>query len=363
MKKTLIICLALCAATVAQAADFTWDGGGANNLWSTGQNWVDDTAPNGPTGTGRVYIQAANVEMDSSVNVTMTSHLYLGGAGSGKTGSSVLTVNGGSLNSTGGYGILGYNIADTGTIYADSGSLTFNGTLGIGIGWYGKGIVEIDGGSINASVLNTSLKEESLGGSSITIHSGDLTVSGTARIAEFGAHSAAYAGTTRADEIVTIDGGSFNVGNELLFATHSKAVLSLSGTGLINVANDFRLGGAEYAEALVNMTGGAVNCGSLTIGSNGLASFNLDGGIITAGNLALNSLSTLDITDGLLVLDGNICDITAYGDVTAFDGAGSFCYAYDSNEDQTTISAYIPEPMAALLLGLGGVLGVFRRRA
>lgn len=38
-------CLLLCGPSLAQAATRTWDGGGANNSWSTAANWVDDIAP------------------------------------------------------------------------------------------------------------------------------------------------------------------------------------------------------------------------------------------------------------------------------------------------------------------------------
>jgi hypothetical protein len=60
-----------------------------------------------------------------------------------------------------------------------------------------------------------------------------------------------------------------------------------------------------------------------------------------------------------LVLAGNISNMASYGNVTAYDGIGTFVYSYDSGSNLTTITA-IPEPATIALLGLGGLL--FRKR-
>ena len=112
MKRLVMAVMVLAAMTVGQAATYTWDGGGSDNSWTTVGNWSSDNndAPNGPTGTGKVYIQPdspTNVVMGSDVDVSMSSHLYFGDG--------TLTVNGGTLNSRGGYGMFGYSAGDVGT--------------------------------------------------------------------------------------------------------------------------------------------------------------------------------------------------------------------------------------------------------
>ena len=53
--------VACCLTSVAQE---TWDGGGADTLWSTADNWKDDSAPPNPY-TGTIYF--ANPGMGTNV--------------------------------------------------------------------------------------------------------------------------------------------------------------------------------------------------------------------------------------------------------------------------------------------------------
>ena len=166
-----------------------------------------------------IFSPATSV-MDSGLDVTMTSHLYLGGAGSGNTGDASLTVDGGILTSSNGYCLIGYNTTDTGTLIVNSGSLTFQSTnaLGLGIGWYGTGVVEINGGTINADRLMTSFKSDCPGGSSLTIHRGTVNISGPIRISEFGTVD----GTGRLTDTVVIDGGTVVCSDYFVVGVHFK---------------------------------------------------------------------------------------------------------------------------------------------
>ncbi len=338
IKYSVLICIVV-MATVVQAADYSWDGGGSDDQWSTDENWVGDSAPNGPTGTGKVYIQSGTVEMNSDVDIAMTSHLYLGGAGSGLTGDATLTANGGTLFSTGGYAILGYNETDTGTLDVNStATMSFNGSLGLGIGWYGKGIVDINGGTVNASRLYTSFKIESPGGSSLTIRNGGaLNVTESGRVANFDGQPASG---TLADNVI-IEDGTLTVGDFLIVGVHNTTNLTLSGTGQINIGTYFQLSAAAYSEGIMTMNDGTVTCGELIIGGDGggYGSLDLLGGTVRADTLSMNSASVLNIEGGALVLDGEITSITAYGNVLANSGTGIFNYAYDSGANATTITA------------------------
>src|SRR5688500_15285967 len=43
--RVLLAAAAFFASLNVQGADKTWDGGGADSLWQTGLNWIDNTAP------------------------------------------------------------------------------------------------------------------------------------------------------------------------------------------------------------------------------------------------------------------------------------------------------------------------------
>ena len=68
----------------------------------------------------------------------------------------------------------------------------------------------------------------------------------------------------------------------------------------------------------------------------------------------------MDITGGALNLAGHITNMASYGNVTAYDGAGSFVYNYNPMIDRTIITAVIPEPATMLLLSIGAL--VLRRK-
>lgn len=338
MNKYVIgVCIVLMAA-VGQAANYSWDGGGDDDFWSTNENWVDDVAPISG-GTGAIYIQSGNAAMGSTVDVAMSSHLYLGGAGSGSTGDATLTVDGGTLDTSNGYGILGYNTTDTGTLVVNSGSLSFQSSnaLGLGIGWYGTGIVEVDGGTISADRLMTSFKADCPGGSSLTVHNGTLNITGPIRISEFGTTE----GAGRLTDTVVIDGGTIISSDYFVVGVHSKGTLSLSGAGDIQVADYFKIGGASYSEGSMTMSGGTLTCQELIVGGDdgAVGTLDLTGGVITADTLVMNTGGIFDIAGGTLVLGGDIINITTYGNIVANGGTGVFNYEYDAVGNTTSITA------------------------
>ncbi len=68
----------------------------------------------------------------------------------------------------------------------------------------------------------------------------------------------------------------------------------------------------------------------------------------------------MDITNGFLILDGNVSSLPSF--VTAVGGTAVFKFSYDGVADKTTITA-VPEPSACVLLGIGVLcLGLVARR-
>jgi hypothetical protein len=123
-------------------------------------------------------------------------------------------------------------------------------------------------------------------------------------------------------------------------------------------------------EGLVTINNGTVNISwmlAIAGGYNGttgggVGHIQIDGGSINAtggGGLVMSDNGSMDITEGALVLAGEITDITSYGDVTAYDGAGSFEYDYDGSN--TTITA-IPEPATVALIGLGSLFFIRKKK-
>jgi hypothetical protein len=135
------------AASPVHAATFTWDGGGANDLFSTAANWNPDAVP--PT-TASDYVFT-----DDSLRASPN----LGAAGSGTTteysfvnltfgGSGGFTINGGAANQQGGRLGLG---AGTASIFQNS---TGNAVINAPIVLAGNGL-EIKGSGAGLLTLNS----------------------------------------------------------------------------------------------------------------------------------------------------------------------------------------------------------------
>ena len=126
---------------------------------------------------------------------------------------------------------------------------------------------------------------------------------------------------------------------------------SVIGHGILNISGGlFSTGSLQVGWAgtgTVNMTGGVIDLEANLIvpGRTGTGEVNLDGGIIYASELRLTSENaSMDITTGLLILDGN--DITKVQDfiddglLTAYNGQGKVNMDYNvTNEGKTTLSA------------------------
>ena len=126
---------------------------------------------------------------------------------------------------------------------------------------------------------------------------------------------------------------------------------SPSGHGILNISGGLFSSGALQigwrGSGTLNMTGGTVELSDNLVvpGLTGTGTVNLHGGTINASDLRLTSDSgTLDITRGMLILDG---DDTATvqtnidnGRLTAYEGQGDVNVDYDvTNAGKTTLTA------------------------
>jgi len=149
------------------AETYEWDNGGSSVLWNDPENWDPDGVPEAAD-TARVYLEDANCVIDASV-AAECSTLYIGTGGKGPcyvdmiggslmldgnlrvgeagTSTGVLTLNGGTVNSTDGRLWVGTN--GTGTLIINDGEMNIFDKIEIGKNANGLGTLIVNGGTVN----------------------------------------------------------------------------------------------------------------------------------------------------------------------------------------------------------------------
>jgi hypothetical protein len=142
-----LICLAsfvlvLGLGVEVQAAVVNWTGAGADDLWSTPENWSTGTVP---TAADKARIQAVpGARIVNEGAVALDSWV-----GAGQSGD--LTVDGGTLT-TSSFIVVGRMASGEGTLNMISGTITAGGTLYAGHTGYGT--INVTGGTITCATLN-----------------------------------------------------------------------------------------------------------------------------------------------------------------------------------------------------------------
>lgn len=265
----------------------TWDGGStANNNWSTGDNWADNSAPSGAVAGALTFSGTTRTTNANDITGLSFTSLVLNDSNWNISGNAF------SLSS-------GITIG-AGTAPDVSNDLTLTGTG------------------------NRTLQTQNSGGGTLTL-SGAFNAS-TLEIRKDGAGSSAvFNGNGKAVSMsilavrkgdVTFNNGvqatatTFQIGND---ADQAGAV-NVSGTGTqVSVSGNIEIGrNSGTNDGRLNVSGGTVSAGVLLTGQNASTSATSgvyqSGGIINATNLraANNGASTIEVSGGTMnVLNGN----------------------------------------------------------
>jgi len=316
MLKSIVCVLVIgLAASFAHAADVYWDGGGGDALWTTVENWASDVLP---TDVDNAYISDCDPGLPQPlVDSTVTASAKRVVVGQTGPRPCTLTITGGSITSSGDY------------------------PFAIGNKAGGIGILDISGGEAIAS--NSGFLVGCKDGAEGTINmSGGTITSYRASPTAWYHH--------------------FVIGDTV------TGTLNMSG-GILNAKNDMYLSRTSSGKGTVNMTGGTINVTGeirLCYDSSASCEFHLDGGVVTAADLVMTANGSLDLMEGVMILDGDdTLAVWAYVDadlITGYGAASNVLVGYDTRNDKTIVAALVPEPATIALLGLGGLLSLRLRR-
>jgi hypothetical protein len=157
---------------------------------------------------------------------------------------------------------------------------------------------------------------------------------------------------------LTMNSGTLNAGEWMMVGTDQAAsqpgTFTMNG-GTINLGYTTSVNGHLWIgykyTGTFTMNGGTINApGRFGLSwSGGTANAYLYGGTITAGYFSMTSASRIDITNGTLIVTGNVKSIidgyVSSGWITAFNGAGTVSVDYNiTNSGKTTVKAsYNPQ--------------------
>ncbi len=302
-----ILALLLVAAIVSVSAQASvWTGGGADDLWSTDANW------DVPVGSDGFVAQAFGDSTYDLATLDLPGGLVGLGYGASGTQDASMTFNSGTLT-TGSYLVQGLNCSNTGT-----------GTFNIG----GTAVVKTSAGLVLGHDPGTN--------GVLNMTGGELWADGFSLIGHTGT------GT------LNMSGGTIT-----------------TNTGYLNT----QIGNNAGGSGTVNMSGGLWYPGNLQM-LNGVGTLNLSGGGIVVNQLTMPGTAgdVFDIT-GTGILHGaswtnaeaEIDAAVAAGYITAYGGTGTIVKA-DGLNGYWEYTA-VPEPATMILLGLGALVSLKKRKA
>jgi autotransporter-associated beta strand protein len=294
--RRVLLGAALICSFVATCVDAqTWNGGGADNLWTNGANWGGVAPVN--NGTAAIaFGGSSRLTPDMNANWSILSLAFNSGAGAftlGSTGSFVLTIQSGGITN---------NSTNTETINNDI-------TLGASQTWTATSANLVLGGAINSGNQNLAI-----GGGNNTMIAGILGGNGT--LTKNGSGTLTLSGANTYTNATTINAGVVNVQNNTALGASNQNVTVANGAALQTQ------GGISLANFLTISGNGISNDGALR---------NISGSNTLSGSISLVANSYVGADAGTLTLSGAIggggFGLTIVGNGTVvFSGVGDNSY-------------------------------------
>lgn len=307
---------------VSQApAQFVWDGGGANDDWSTAQNWEGDVAPGNPTTSVIAFNGTTRLTPNVDLAWGVGGIVFQSGAGAFVLGGSALMVGSSGIvvNSSNNQTITNsFVLSNSQTWNAVSGNLLITGNTALGANNLvlsaGAGRVLNITGSIFGSGNLTANVTGTVRLAGANTYSGNTTLTGGTVIA---AHNSAFGtgnlvlggltlnaeGVRTFSNPVRVNAGSTFTGSNMVFT--SGVVLNSNPTLTVNSPR-------VTWEAGVSETGGAraltkAGTGSLVINSTYTATgvLRINGGTVALGPGVSPPAANLWLSGGVLSMSGN----------------------------------------------------------
>ena len=262
---------------------YLWNGGGANNNWSTGPNWVGGTAP-ATSGNNVTFAGSVRTSPSLDASYSVTGLTFSNNASSftiGTANSSTLTLAGDVVNNSANTQTLNVPLALSlgATLNAAAGDLIVNSniTLGASLALAGNGNFTLNGnltggGSFTKIGTGTLTLGGAVSAGLVSFDDGTTTVSG----AVSGAGGLTYIGYLTGNGVVNMTGGTWNIGGEIRVGGSDQGGSDIVGTGSFNISG-----------------GGTVNANSLTL-ANGYSADNTESGTVTL-NSGCTFISTNDV--------------------------------------------------------------------
>jgi autotransporter-associated beta strand protein len=298
VRLTLYLCALICA--LPAVAGTTWDGGGANSLWSTANNWNPNGVPANNGTASLAFAGTTRLTPDMDANWSINSLTFNSGAGAftlGSTGGFVLTIQGGGITNNSASTETINNAITLGTAQtwsATSGGLTFGGnitnggfllTISGGSNTSASGVISGTGGLTKSGAGTLTLSGTNTYSGGTTFNAGTVSISSNSNL------GAAAGG-------LTFNGGTLQVTGNVI----GTRAITMTGAGTFDVA----LGKTIEESGVVSGNGNlsVINYGTLILsgsGSNGTGSTNIAGILSLRGTVALGS-GNLAFTTGILEL-------------------------------------------------------------
>ena len=320
---------------IAPPTAFVWNGGGANNNWSTALNWLSGIAP-AASGTSLTFAGSTRTSPNLDASFGVTGLVFSNTASSfaiGTANGSSLTLSGNVVNNSTSSQTLNVPVtfAVAGSLNAAAGGLVINSNLTLGasaLTLSGTGNISLKGnvtGSGNVTMNGSGTL--TLAGASVT--SGVISFNnGTANVTSTvnAANGTTYVGYTSGNGILNLSGNTFNDAGEIRVSGSDINGTAPNGTGILNLTNStLNVGALTLARGNNNQNSVAgtvnLNSGSTLTSSNdvilgfagtGLGKLAINGGTFIIGPTATKwfqvgfydaTAGEVDITNGNLFLD------------------------------------------------------------